>query len=52
MNNKTNSDKSNSVDDFQRILSLAEFGVKRMEERRTVEFMYCLRFFAILHFSI
>ena len=48
MNNKTNSDKSNSVDDFQRILSLAEFGVKRMEERRTVEFRIFISYITLL----
>ena len=48
MNNKTNSDKSNSVDSFQRILSLAEFGVKRIEERRTVEFRIFISYITLL----
>ena len=39
MHNKDNSNKNNSdKDNFQKMLNLAEFGVKRMEERRTVEF--------------
>ena len=48
MNNKTNSDKTNSVDGFQRILSLAEFGVKRIEERRTVEFRIFISYITLL----
>ncbi|MDE0015081.1 MAG: hypothetical protein OXU51_02765 [Candidatus Poribacteria bacterium] len=48
MNNQANSNKSNSVDSFQRILSLAEFGVKRMEERRTVEFRIFISYITLL----
>ncbi|MYB92797.1 hypothetical protein F4167_03950 [Candidatus Poribacteria bacterium] len=48
MNNQANSNKSNSVDSFQRILSLAEFGVKRIEERRTVEFRIFISYITLL----
>ena len=48
MNNKANSNKSDSVDGFQKILSLAEFGVKRMEERRTVEFRIFISYITLI----
>lgn len=38
----------NKKDDFQKMLSLAEFGVKRMEERRSVEFRIFISYMTLL----
>ena len=47
--NKANSNKNNSdKDTFQRMLGLAEFGVKRMEERRAVEFRVFISYITLL----
>lgn len=47
--NKANSNKNNSnIDPFQRMLDLAEFGVKRMEERRAVEFRVFISYITLL----
>ena len=42
--NKNNSDKDN----FQRMLELADFGAKRMEERRSVEFKVFISYITLL----
>ena len=48
MDNKANSNKCNSEDNFQRMLNLAEFGVKRMEERRAFEFRIFISYITLL----
>ena len=48
-NNKGNSNKNNpDQDSFQRMLDLAEFGVKRMEERRAFEFKIFISYITLL----
>lgn len=47
--NRANSNKNTSdKDSFQRMLALAEFGVKRMEERRAVEFRVFISYITLL----
>ena len=49
VNNRCNSNKNNSdTDNFQRMLDLAEFGVKRMEERRAFEFKIFISYITLL----
>ncbi len=43
-----NGTTSNSKDKFQRMLDLAEFGVKRMEQRRSVEFRIFISYMTLL----
>lgn len=48
-NDKGNSHKNNSgKDEFKKMLDLAEFGVKRMEERRTFEFRIFISYITLL----
>ena len=48
-NNKGNSNKNDSAkDNFQRMLDLSEFGVKRMEERRAFEFKIFISYITLL----
>ena len=48
-NNKGNSNKNDSdKDNFQRMLDLSEFGVKRMEERRAFEFKIFISYITLL----
>lgn len=48
-NDKGNSNKNTSgKDEFQKMLALAEFGVKRMEERRNFEFKIFISYITLL----
>ena len=48
-NNKDNSNMNNSdTDNFQKMLGIAEFGAKRMEERRAFEFKIFISYITLL----